>query len=43
MPAQNTSVVRAQHYKTGVCVYTMRTVLATGPDVDIADMSKKFT
>lgn len=36
-PAQNTSVVGTQHYKTGVCVCMMRIVLATGLDVDSAD------
>lgn len=42
-PAQNTSVVGTQHYETGICVCVMRIILATGPDVDTADMSKEFT
>lgn len=42
-PAQNTSVVGTQHYETGICVCVMRIILATGPDVDAADMSKGFT
>lgn len=42
-PAQNTSMVGTQHYKTGVCVCMMRIVLATGPDVDTVDITKKFT